>query len=132
MPFFYTDSPHSIKEVVGFEPGSPLLICANLSLYGDNLMHYLLKFFFMFYMSIRLILWIPWCFSQNTLFSPSNHCMPVFKAHLNLLIHLKIGYLSLIIQLSGLFEVLEKINYSRLLLHKLYYRDLAKHCLIPV
>lgn len=57
MSVFSTDSP--IKEVVGAEPGSSLLICANLSLYGDNLMHYLLNFFFMFCMSVRWHLWIP-------------------------------------------------------------------------
>lgn len=59
MAVFYTDSPHGIKGIVGVEPGSSLLICANLSLYGNNLMHYLLNFFFMFYVSVRLHLWIP-------------------------------------------------------------------------
>lgn len=75
MAVFYTDSPHGIKGIVGVEPGSSLLICANLSLYGNNLMHYLLNFF------LHVLCVCKAAFVDSLMFQSENMILPQQPIH---------------------------------------------------
>ena len=54
-------------------------------------------------------------------------CLSVFSVDLNLLIHLKLGALGLLTQLTGLFGGSARKRIQDIFLDKFYYKYLAKH-----